>query len=411
MNKLASIIYLSLAIGTSMGLAATTKVDGIVAIVENQPVLSSDLQARFNLIKDRVPSGIMTDDIRQQILTQIVDEVLQANYAQKLGIHVSEQELSNAIMNIAAGMKLDFEGLKSILQRQNVNYLQYRSQIKNEILISKLKGQIIRQRISITEQEINDFLSSDEALAADKSQVHLRHILIKGGVKNDIASIKNQIHTEQDFIDLAMAKSDGTTALDGGDLGWRPINQLPLLFVKALNSNTQGPLFGPIESSAGQHLLWLVDKKVPDNNFQSQTKVRHILLAENAIRNAEQTKKMINDLHRRLQAGEDFASLAKEFSDDTGSARSGGDLSWVTRGVMVPEFENTMLATDVGQISMPFKSQFGWHILQVEGRRNTDITEQLQRSNAEKALTAQKQDIVLSQWLTELRAESFIELK
>jgi len=410
MNKFFFIVCTYLLITSPSSLVAATKIDGIVAIVEAQPILSSDLKTRFSIIKDRVPGGVMTDNVRRQVLTQMVEEVLQANYAEKLGIHVNNQELSDAILNIAAGMNLDISGLKTALTKQGVDYPRYRSQIKNEILIGKLKGQIIRQRISITEQEIDDFLNSEEALATNKDQVRLRHILLRSGSKDDINNLKNSIKSEQGFIDQAIAKSNGSAALQGGDIGWKLINQLPLLFANALKKG-QGPIFGPIESSAGQHLLWLVDKKVSKGNLQEQTKVRHILLSKNAIRNNEQTKKVSESLYRRLQNGEDFALLAKEFSDDNGSALKGGDLNWVTLGSMVPEFEKTMVATRVGKMSQPFESQFGWHILLVEGRRNTDISDKVQRINAEKALTAQKQDIVLSQWLAELKAQAFIELK
>jgi len=188
------------------------------------------------------------------------------------------------------------------------------------------------------------------------------------------------------------------------------MNQLPLLFIKSLNSG-KGPLYGPIESSAGQHLLWLIDKKSSQTTLQQQTKARHILLSANAIRNQKQTQEALEAIYQRILKGEDFASLAKEFSEDKGSALKGGDLDWTVQGTMVPEFEAVMNETSVGGVSKPFKSQYGWHVLKVEGRRSQDISDKIKEANAKQALIAQKQDLVLSQWLDELKSKAFIDIK
>lgn len=413
MNKSISVLLIALVI-PNMQMLAATKIDGLIAIVDNQPILESDLQTRFQIIKERVPGGALTKTVREQILKQMIDESLQVNYANRLGIRVSDQELNNAVLDVANGLDTDLTGLKKALSKQGINYERYLEQIKNEILTGKLKAQILRQRATITEQEINDFLSSKEALANNKDQVHLRHILLRKNneieIKQKILQIKTAIQTEQDFITQATEHSEDSSALKGGDIGWRPLNQLPSLFIKTLQNN-KGPLFGPIESNAGQHLLWLVEKKVPKGSFQQQTKVRHILLAENIIRDNSQTKAIANKLYQRLLNGADFAQLAKEFSDDNGSSLRGGDLDWVVLGQMVPEFEKAMQATKIGQISKPFKSQFGWHILQVNDRRSTDISDRIKRNNAERTLIGQKQYTILDQWLSELKSQAFIEIK
>jgi peptidyl-prolyl cis-trans isomerase SurA len=393
---------------------AATKIDGISAIVDSKAILESDISTRFNIIKDRVPNGQMTDNIRRQILSQMINETLQANYANRLGIRISDQEVNQAILNVAAKMKLDLNGLKRSLAQQDIDYTIYRNQIKNEILLGKVKSQVIRQRIIISEQEINDFLNSDEALSNNKDQVHLRHILVRDKAEStsleQVMLIKDKIQTEQDFADQAISHSSGQAALEGGNLGWRPMNQLPLLFIKSLNSG-KGPLYGPIESSAGQHLLWLIDKKSSQTALQQQTKARHILLSANAIRNQKQTQEALEAIYQRILKGEDFASLAKEFSEDKGSALKGGDLDWTVQGTMVPEFEAVMNETSVGGVSKPFKSQYGWHVLKVEGRRSQDISDKIKEANAKQALIAQKQDLVLSQWLDELKSKAFIDIK
>lgn len=413
MNKLVTLICTSLVMASSFSFAAT-KIDGISAIVDSKAILESDISTRFNIIKDRVPNGQMTDNIRRQILSQMINETLQANYANRLGIRISDQEVNQAILNVAAKMKLDLNGLKRSLAQQDIDYTIYRNQIKNEILLGKVKSQVIRQRIIISEQEINDFLNSDEALSNNKDQVHLRHILVRDKAEStsleQVMLIKDKIQTEQDFADQAISHSSGQAALEGGNLGWRPMNQLPLLFIKSLNSG-KGPLYGPIESSAGQHLLWLIDKKSSQTALQQQTKARHILLSANAIRNQKQTQEALEVIYQRILKGEDFASLAKEFSEDKGSALKGGDLDWTVQGTMVPEFEAVMNETSVGGVSKPFKSQYGWHVLKVEGRRSQDISDKIKEANAKQALIAQKQDLVLSQWLDELKSKAFIDIK
>lgn len=413
MNKLFTLICTSLVVASSFSFAAT-KIDGISAIIDSKAILESDITTRFNIIKDRVPNGQMTDNIRRQILSQMINETLQANYANRLGIRISDQEVNKAILNVAAKMNQDLNGLKKSLAQQGIDYTIYRNQIKNEILLGKVKGQVIRQRIIISEQEINDFLNSDEALSKNKDQVHLRHILVrdKAGITSleQATQIKSRIQTEQDFADQAISHSSGQAALEGGNLGWRPMNQLPLLFIKSLNASN-GPLYGPIESSAGQHLLWLIDKKSSQNALQQQTKARHILLSANAIRDQKQTQEALETIYQRILKGEDFASLAKEFSEDKGSALKGGDLDWTVQGTMVPEFEAVMNETSVGGVSKPFRSQYGWHVLKVEGRRSQDISDKIKEANAKQALIAQKQDLVLSQWLDELKSKAFIDIK
>ncbi|TYL47117.1 peptidylprolyl isomerase [Marinomonas sp. IMCC 4694] len=394
--------------------AAPIKVDGISAIIDSTPILESDIQGRFQIVKDRIPGGIMTDNIHRQIQNQMIDEALQVNYARKVGMRASSSEVDNAILGVAKNMNLDLDGLKRVLADKGVDYARYREQITQEILINSIKRDIVRKRIVITEEEISDYLSSDTSITKEKEQVHLRHLIIRASdperAEVSIQTIADKIRSEDDFIQQTIENSDGQFAIEGGDLGWRPLNQLPPLFVRAIDTE-KGPLIGPLQSNAGFHLLWLIEKRSPDVTLQQQTKTRHILVRANEIRTLEQTKVLADDLYKRLKSGADFAQLAKEFSEDQGSTIQGGDLGWVTPGTMVPEFEDMMKQTDLGDISPPFRTQFGWHILQVEGRREADISDKVKRSNAERALTAQKQDVVLGNWLDELRADAFIDIK
>ena len=394
--------------------AAPTKIDGISAIVDSKPILESDIVSRFQIVKDRVTGGVMTDNIHRQIQNQMIDEALQVNYARKVGMRASSSEVDNAILGVAKNMNLDLQGLKNILASKGINYDRYREQIEQEILINNIKREIVKKRIAISDQEINDYLSSDTSITKEKEQVHLRHLIIRASNPEEAAAkiktIAGKINSEDDFVQQAIENSDGQFAIEGGDLGWRPLNQLPPLFVRALETE-KGPLIGPLQSNAGFHLLWVIEKRSPDVTLQQQTKTRHILVRANEIRNMEQTKVLADEIYSKLENGADFTQLAKEYSEDQGSTLQGGDLGWVTPGTMVPEFEEVMKNTNIGDISKPFRTQFGWHILQVEGRREADISDKVKRVNAERALTAQKQDIVLGNWLDELRADAFIDIK
>ncbi|MGJ8647627.1 MAG: peptidylprolyl isomerase [Marinomonas colpomeniae] len=394
--------------------AAPIKVDGIAAIVDSQPIFESDIQNRFQIVKDRIPGGVITDNIHRQILNQMIDEALQVNYARKIGMRASSSDVDKAILGVAKNMNLDLQGLKTILANKGINFARYRDQIEQEFLINNVKREIIKKRISISDQEIDDYLSSSDSITKEKDQVHLRHLLIRASdpakAETTIKSIAKAISTEEGFIQQAIENSDGQFAIEGGDLGWRPLNQLPPLFVRALETE-EGPLIGPLQSNAGYHLLWLIDKRTPSVTLQQQTKTRHILVRANEIRNLSQTEELADELYTKLKNGADFTATAKEYSEDQGSTLQGGDLGWVTPGTMVPEFEAMMDKTDVGDISKPFRTQFGWHILEVEGRREADISDKVKRQNAKQALTTQKQDVVLGNWLDELRADAFIDKK
>lgn len=395
--------------------AEPVKIDGLAAVVDSRPILDSDVTARFQVVKDRVPGGVLTDSVHRQIVNQLVEEALQVNYARKQGIRASTQEVDKAILTVAGNFNTDLAGLRSILASQGVDYGRYRQQIENELLISKARQQVAQSRITVTEQEIDDFLQNQQSSGQNQAEFRLRHIVIRASdvaqARTKIEDIASKIYTEKDFIDQAIAQSEGQFAIQGGDLGWRKANELPRLFTQAINKQTQDGLVGPLQSNAGFHLLWIVDKRSQDAAYQQETKVSHLLLRPNEIRDDEQTRALAEQLYQRLEQGADFADIAKQYSEDQGSTLQGGDLGWVTPGTMVPEFEDMMNKTEVGDISAPFRSQFGWHILEVDGRRQNDISDKVKRRNAERAIMAQKQDFVLDTWLSELRADAFIDRK
>jgi peptidyl-prolyl cis-trans isomerase SurA len=280
---------------------------------------------------------------------------------------------------------------------------------------------MVGNRISASDQEVDNLLASLESSQMGNTEYHLAHILI---ATPDAASA-NQIkaasqHAEAivaklragaDFTQTAIAESDAPTALEGGDLGWRSAGQLPSLFVDPVKEMQPGDVHDPIRSPSGFHIIKLVEERGDERHIVNQTHVRHILLKTDAVHTNETIKARMDQLEIRLRNGEDFATLAKSNSQDTISAAKGGDLGWVNPGDLVPKFEEVMNNTPKGQISQPFETEFGWHILQVLGRREHDSTEEYKRSKARQLIRKRKGDEELFLWLRRLRDEAYVEYR
>jgi len=224
-------------------------------------------------------------------------------------------------------------------------------------------------------------------------------------------NILGQSRNGTDFRQLAITHSSDQTALDGGDLGWRKLAQLPEVFIKALEQLDVGEVSSPIRSDAGYHLLKLYERRGGGEQLVEQHFVRHILVTPNQIRDSDSTVDLLEKLRARAEDGEEFATLAKEYSEDSGSALSGGELGWSTPGMFVPEFEDIMHSIALNEISIPFRSQFGWHILQVTERRRQDFSQEIMRNKAQNLLRQRKYEEELQVWLQEIRDEAFIEIK
>jgi len=276
-------------------------------------------------------------------------------------------------------------------------------------------------KIQISEQDIDSFLNSARGQKATAEEYRLGHILIQVPSQASRAELKKaeekaqnlvkQLRTGANFKQMAIAQSDGRNALKGGDLGWRKQGELPSLFADIVPDLKEGNVSDPIKSGSGFHIIKVEEKRGGSTKMVKQTRARHILIRPNEIRDEDASQALIQDLYKRIKNGEDFATLAKEFSDDPGSKVSGGDLDWINEGDMVPEFEDTMKATAKGQLSKPFTSQFGWHILEVTGYRNKDVGEQIQRNQVRALLYSQRFEEELPIWLRQIRTEAYVEVK
>jgi peptidyl-prolyl cis-trans isomerase SurA len=399
--------------------------DKIIAIVDDGVVLKSELEQRISSVSSQIAqSGTNAppmDILKQQVLDRLISERLQLTMGYDAGVRISDEELNQAISRIAANNKLSTDQYIEQIEIQGSSMNVMREEIRNELVIMRVQqGQVMR-RIRVSKQELDNFLNSEEGRSVTSPDVNIGQILLSvpsGSSKDAIdkildraKSLLDQSLSGTDFRELAIANSADQSALQGGDLGWRNMAQLPDVFIQAVSKLDVGDISKPIRSGAGYHLIKLYERRGGEEKLIEQHFARHILIKPNQIRDQQTTISQLEALKNRVLEGEDFALLAKEFSEDPGSGLSGGELGWSTPGMFVPEFEEIMSAIAVKDISAPFSSQFGWHILQVTDRRQQDFSEDILRNRAQNMLRQRKYDEELQVWLQEIKDEAFIEIK
>ena len=410
----------------SLQASAQIKVlDKIVAIVDDDVVLKSELDQRMDaIVAQLTQSGTQMPPekiLEQQVLERLISERLQLTIGYDSGVRISDEELNQAIARIAASNKISVAQYIEQLTLQGSSISAMRGEIRNELTIMRVQQGKVMRRIRISEQELDNFLKSEEGRFVTSPDVNIGQILLSISSDSNRKSIDqvvgradllfNQIDQGADFRAIAIANSADQSALQGGDLGWRKMAQLPGVFIDAVEKLDIGEVSQPIRSAAGYHLIKLYERRGGEEQLVEQHFARHILIKPNQIRDQKTTINQLNELRKRSIAGEDFAILAKEFSEDPGSALSGGELGWSTPGMFVPEFEQTMSTIAVNDISEPFASQFGWHILQVTERRQQDFSSEILRNKAQSMLRQRKYEEELQVWLQEIRDEAFVEIK
>ena len=417
---------MSVALSISLSISAqVTMLDRVVAIVDDDIVLNSELQQRMMTINEQIAqSGTQPppqEIILQQVLERLISERLQLNMGYNAGIRITDEELNAAITRVAQSNGLTITQYITEIQSRGGTIAVVREEIRNEMVIRRVQQGKVMRRIRISEQELDNFLTSEEGRFLISPDVNIGQILLSvptGSSKNDTDGIlaraqKLQTDTANgtDFRQLAIANSADQSALQGGDLGWRKMAQLPGVFIDAVEQLELGQVSDPIRSDAGYHLLKLYERRGGGKQLIEQHFARHILLKPNQIRDEQATIAELNGLREQVLAGEEFAKLSKQLSEDPGSALKGGELGWSTPGMFVPEFEETMNSIALNEISAPFASQFGWHILQVTERRDQDFSSEILRNRAQNMLRERKYEEELQVWLQEIRDEAFIEIK
>ncbi|GIX31564.1 MAG: chaperone SurA [Porticoccaceae bacterium] len=406
--------------------AAAQLLDRIVAVVDDDVVMASELEERLATIEARIRQSGAEPPPREvlapQVLERLILERIQLAMAVRAGIRISDAELDQALAEVARSQ--GFPSTEAFLARARAEGMSeeaIREQLLTELMLTRLQQVQVNRRIQVTEQEIDNFLASEEGRLWDSPEVHLGHILLPlpanappDEVERTLAKAREliaELRAGADFRQLAIAHSADQSALEGGDLGWRRLAQLPALFIPVVEALAPGQVSEPVRSDAGVHILKLYERRGGEAQVITQSFVRHILLKPNEIRDDEATRRELAELARRIRAGEDFAALAKQYSEDLGSARSGGELGWSFPGKFVPEFERVVEELPLGAVSDPFRTRFGWHIVQVTERRNQDFTEELRRARAEAILRSRKYEEELQLWLREIRDRAYVEIK
>ncbi|WP_295455900.1 peptidylprolyl isomerase [uncultured Thiodictyon sp.] len=405
--------------------AAAEALDSIVAVVNEDVIVQSDLLNEINLtvpqLKQRGSPVPPSEQLRKQVLDRLIMKRLQQQRAKQLGITVDEATLTAAIQTIAGRNGLSVEELKTSLESGHVRFQDFREDTRMQILLGRLQSQEVMPGIQVSDQEVERFLQREKGKLIPREQVRLQHILIAlpdqptpAQVTQAEAKAKQlvgRLRGGADFAAVAAANSEGRTALQGGDLGWFEMAAVPSLVADKAQTMAKGEITDPIRTPSGFNIIRLTDIQggLPSN--VTQYKTRHILVRTNELVSDSDAKTRLNQLRMRITGGDDFATLARAHSDDTGSALKGGDLGWVSPGDTVPEFESVMLKINPNELSEPFHSSFGWHLLQVQERRTQDTADELLRLRAREAIQRRKAEEAMQAWLKRLRDEAYVQLR
>ena len=426
MTRILAVFFLLLLASITTSLRAeTVLLDKVLAIVDDDIVMQSELAHRINTVSLRLqaqgtalpPSDVM----HQRVLDQLILENIQLQLAVMRGIRISDDELNDTMNNIVRANGLTLDTFEQQLAQEGETYASARAQIRRDMIITRLQQAEVERRVRVTDQEVENFLKSREGRTQSGTEYYLGHILIavpEVATPEQAAehlkraeSVLAELRAGTDFQQVAVAKSDGRQALSGGIIGWRKETELPSIAAAIVPNLKVGESTDLLRTGSGFHIIAVLDKRVGAKQMVEQTRARHILVSPNTIRSEEEAQAMINKLAERLKKGDDFAALAKSNSDDKVSAVDGGDLDWVSPGQMVPEFEQMMNKTPVGSVSEPFRSNFGWHIVEVLEKREQDLGAEMLSNQARQVLYRRKFEEELSSWLLEIKGESYIEIK
>lgn len=404
--------------------AQVQTLDRIVAVVNDGIVLQSELDretanARTQLHSRDIPlpdEGIL----RSQVLEKLVMTRVQTQRADKSGIRVDDRELNEVLSGIAKQNKMTLAEFAELIRESGGDFLSVREQVRDEVTISRLRQREVDNRVAVTDQDIDLFLAGHPE--QDDSEYRLSHILVaipdgaspdqRAAAHQKAEGLRQKLVDGANFATLAASSSDGQQALQGGDLDWRKSDALPLVFLQAARKLKPGENSPLLETAGGYHIIRLVETRgTADRQTVTETRARHILLQNNAIRTEEQSQAQARLLHDQITKGGDFAKLAMEFSDDTGSKAAGGDMGWQPPGLFVQEFQDQLDALEPGQTTLPFRTQFGWHVAEVLERRSRDITAESRRARARGAIQQRKAAEEYDGWLRRLKAEAYVELR
>ncbi|MBU0499198.1 MAG: peptidylprolyl isomerase [Gammaproteobacteria bacterium] len=405
--------------------AEVKEIDSIVAVIDDDLVMRSELDRRTKQIVLQIKQkGLQQppkEVVEKQVLERLIVRRLQINAAKAAGISVDEGIIGRTLGNLAEKNRMSLGQFRQALESSGLSFEQFKEDMREEYLISRLHSQNVLSKIQVSDREIDAYLEK-EAQAGDEDVTYrVGHILIavpEGAESDKLVKLKSkadrlavELRGGTDFRDIAAKYSDASNALDGGDLGWRKRGELPSQLVDEVVKLKSGEVSDPIRSSSGFHILKLLDRKGLAREVVNQTHVRHILLRTDEVTSDEEAKTRLEQLRQRIAGGDDFAALARSHSNDAASAVKGGDLGWLSPGDVFPTFQQEMDALQPNEISKPFHTQAGWHLLQVLERRVYDSTDDVRRNKARAAIKQRKGDEAIEQFVRRLRDESYVEIR
>ncbi|ERS14940.1 molecular chaperone SurA [Alcanivorax sp. PN-3] len=429
MNRaLSTLLTVCLCLGLAVNAQAQVRIlDRIVAVVNDGAIMESELQSRvagivgqFEADNRPLPPAQV---LREQVLDRMIIERIQLQLAERGGIRVDDGSLNQALTGIARQNNMDLEQFANAVRADGYSWAEFREQVRNDMVISRLQQRSVSSRVRVTDREVDRFLSSDLGRRMFAADFHLGHILVQvpsgaspeqlEQARNKANGIVQRLRGGADFAETAVEQSDGPQALEGGDLGWRPAAQWPTLFAETAIDMQPGDISEPLRSGAGYHILKMIERRGGGGeHVVTQHRVRHVLIQSDALTTEDQARAEAQRLHQQVISGSiSLADVAREHSDDPGSRNQGGELGWVTPGQMVPEFEQMMESTPVGQVSPVFQTQFGYHFLLVEEQREADMSDEFRQMRARQALQKQRFDEELQTWLQEKRAEAYVDIR
>src|ERR1700689_1453255 len=399
--------------------------DRIAAIVNDGLVLKSELDEQMDSVTKRLQEqkvALPTQSVlRQQVLDRLILQEIQAQRAKKVGLTISDEQLNGALQEIAQRNKIPFDQLPTALAAQGVDYKQYRESMRKELTLSTLRQRDVIAHINVTPHELEQFLARQQS-AASNDEFNVSHILLSlpqaatpqqlEDITKKASDIAARASKGEDFGQLAIANSNSQTALDGGQLGWRKGSQLPQFILDLVVKMKPGEVSEPVRTPSGYHIVKLNERRGGDAPvIINQIHVRHILMKPNELDDDATVREKLAKLRERILKGENFGGIAATASEDPGSAPDGGDLGWTGPGTFVPEFDKAIADLKDNEITEPFKTRYGWHIVQMLGTRTYDSTDDVRRQKAFAAIRESKADEETELWLRRLRDDAFVEVK
>ncbi len=400
--------------------------DRVAAVVNDGVVLRSELEEQMSVVSERLKAQGLemppVDVLRQQVLERLILQELQIQRAQRAGIRVNDENLNQALAEVAQRNNIGLAQLPAALAAQGIDYGAYRETVRREMTIQVLQQRDVIQRINVSPRELEQFLEKQKSRPSELNEYNLSHILIavpqeatpqqREDATRRAEDVVSRARQGEDFARLAVAYSNSQTALEGGALGWRRGPEIPTVLADLVVGLKPGEVSAPLRTPSGYHIVRLNEVRGADQQVViEQTRARHILLKPTEIQDDATVEQRLREVRERILKGEDFAVLAKTLSEDPGSGAEGGDLGWTAPGTFVPEFDAVLASLRENEISEPFRTQFGWHIVQLLGKRQYDSTDELRRQRAFLQLRGSKADEETELWLRRLRDEAYVDIK